>query len=92
MRPPKADIRPSTTSRHGDSREDNYAWLRDANWQEVMKKPEVLAPDIRTYLEDENDQDPHDETLREELPCETRRRSADRGSNRRVSTMGLGSN
>ena len=33
---------------------DDYAWLKDANWQEVLRNPERLDPDIRSYLEAEN--------------------------------------
>ena len=53
--PPKADKRPVTLSNHGIERTDNYAWLRDNNWQEVMRDPSVLDTDIRAYLEAEND-------------------------------------
>lgn len=34
--------------------DDAYAWLRADNWQEVMRKPETLAADIRAHLEAEN--------------------------------------
>ncbi len=34
--------------------DDPYAWLRDDNWQEVMRNPDMLATDIRRYLEEEN--------------------------------------
>ncbi len=54
MRPPVAPLRPETLTRHGDVRKDPYGWLRDDNWQEVMRDPTVLAPDIRAYLEAEN--------------------------------------
>ena len=33
---------------------DDYAWLRAANWQAVMRDPLLLAPDIRAHLEAEN--------------------------------------
>jgi oligopeptidase B len=33
---------------------DEYAWLKDPNWQEVLRQPELLQPDIRAYLEAEN--------------------------------------
>src|SRR6202012_5677878 len=33
---------------------DDYAWLKDPNWQEVLRDPSVLDSDIRTYLEAEN--------------------------------------
>ena len=34
---------------------DDYAWLKDAKWQEVLRDPAILDADIRTYLEAEND-------------------------------------
>ena len=33
---------------------DDYAWLKDANWQKVLRDPALLQPDIRAYLEAEN--------------------------------------
>ena len=54
MPPPIADRRPIADTRHGHTRVDPYAWLRDDNWQQVMKEPAVLAADIRAYLEAEN--------------------------------------
>ena len=52
--PPKADCRPVTITHHGRERIDNYAWLKDENWQEVMRDPSKLKKEIRTYLEAEN--------------------------------------
>ena len=52
--PPSAEARPVTLTIHGVTRQDEYAWLRADNWQEVMRDPSVLAPDIRAYLEAEN--------------------------------------
>ncbi|MDA7947673.1 MAG: S9 family peptidase [Hyphomicrobiaceae bacterium] len=52
--PPATGKRPVEDTRHGITRTDNYAWLRADNWQEVMRDPSVLAPDIRTVLEAEN--------------------------------------
>ncbi|MGC1439260.1 MAG: S9 family peptidase [Burkholderiaceae bacterium] len=52
--PPRAPIRPVTMQTHGISRTDNYAWLRAENWQQVMRDPSVLDPDIRSYLDAEN--------------------------------------
>ncbi|HVW57181.1 MAG TPA: S9 family peptidase [Rhizobiaceae bacterium] len=40
--------------RHGIRREDDYAWLRAANWQDVFKDPALLDPAIRKHLEAEN--------------------------------------
>jgi oligopeptidase B len=39
---------------HGVTLHDPYDWLRAENWQEVMRKPDTLASDIRAYLEAEN--------------------------------------
>ena len=54
-KPPVAEKRPQTDVRHGIARSDDYAWLRADNWREVMNDPSALAPDIRAYLEAEND-------------------------------------
>lgn len=51
---PKADARPQSDTHHGITRTDDYAWLRDPDWREVMRAPEKLAPDIRSYIEAEN--------------------------------------
>jgi oligopeptidase B len=52
--PPVAPKRPAPFTRHGITVSDDYAWLKDAKWQEVLRDPSVLEPDIRTYLEAEN--------------------------------------
>ena len=39
---------------HGITRSDPFAWLRDNNWQAVMKDPHALDADIRAHLEAEN--------------------------------------
>jgi len=52
--PPVAEKRAVVTVRHGVRMVDDYAWLRDPKWQEVMHDPDVLAPDIRAYLDAEN--------------------------------------
>ena len=51
---PRARKVPATDTHHGITRTDNYAWLRDENWREVMRDPSVLDKDIRAYLEAEN--------------------------------------
>jgi len=33
---------------------DEFAWLRDPNWQAVMRDPSLLDPAIRAHLESEN--------------------------------------
>jgi oligopeptidase B len=52
--PPTAERRPTFTVQHGVELVDEYAWLRAANWQEVMRDPGTLDPGIRAYLEAEN--------------------------------------
>lgn len=52
--PPKAEKRPVTTTRHGVTLTDDYAWLKAENWQEVIRDPSVLPDDIRAYLVAEN--------------------------------------
>ncbi|MBN9060886.1 MAG: S9 family peptidase [Rhizobiales bacterium 65-9] len=52
--PPAAERRPSSFTRHGLTVSDDYAWLKDANWREVLREPARLAPDIRAHLEAEN--------------------------------------
>ena len=52
--PPVADKRPVTIEQHGVKRVDNYGWMRDENWQEVLRDPGKLDGDIRDHLEAEN--------------------------------------
>ena len=51
---PRTERRPVEDSHHGIVRVDEFAWLRDDNWQEVFKDPAVLDPAIRAHLEEEN--------------------------------------
>ena len=52
---PSAPRRPHSFTTHGIAVVDDYAWLKDANWQEVLRDPGILNADIREYLEAEND-------------------------------------
>jgi oligopeptidase B len=54
VKPPIATRKPSAATWHGVELADDYAWLKADNWQEVMRDPAVLAPEIRAYLEAEN--------------------------------------
>lgn len=54
LTPPTAEQRPVTIEQLGRTRTDEFAWLRDDNWQEVMRDPSVLQADIRAHLEAEN--------------------------------------
>jgi len=51
---PTAAKRPQKTTQLGRTRTDNYAWLKDDNWQAVMNEPAALDPVIRAHLEAEN--------------------------------------
>ena len=51
---PVAPRRPHSFTTHGITVTDDYAWLKDKDWQEVLLDPSVLDPDIRNYLEAEN--------------------------------------
>ena len=53
-KPPVAPRVAKTTEQVGRTRVDHYAWLKDENWQQVMRDPSVLREDIRDYLEAEN--------------------------------------
>ena len=53
-KPPVAPQKPVSATLHGIARSDDYTWLKDADWQRVMREPETLDPDIRAYLEAEN--------------------------------------
>ena len=55
LSPPAAEKRLVTKSVHRFTLEDEYAWLKAANWQEVLKKPKTLPADIYQLLKDEND-------------------------------------
>jgi oligopeptidase B len=52
--PPLAPKHPHVRTFHGLALADDYAWLKDANWQQVLRDPSVLDPAIRAYLEAEN--------------------------------------
>ena len=53
VRPPRAARGDEVTERHGHRLADPYAWLRDPDWQRVMREPEALQPDIREHIEAE---------------------------------------
>ncbi len=51
---PRAIKKPKTLRQLGFTRTDDYAWLKDENWQQVMSDPSVLNPEIRDHLLAEN--------------------------------------
>lgn len=52
--PPVAARVPKVIEQLGRTRTDDYAWMKDENWQAVMRDPSVLRPDIRAHLDLEN--------------------------------------
>ena len=75
---PQAAKKSYSDTHHNITRSDPYAWLRDGNWQQVMKDPQALDGDIRAHLEAENAYTDavmaSTETLQEQLFDEMRRR------------------
>jgi oligopeptidase B len=51
---PIAPRRPHSFTTHGITVVDDYAWLKDDDWQEVLRDPSLLDADIREYLVAEN--------------------------------------
>ena len=51
---PVAEQRPVEIEQLGFTRVDEYQWIKDENWQQVMREPETLDPDIRALLDAEN--------------------------------------
>lgn len=51
---PEYTKNPILITDHNIKRTDEYSWLRDKNWQEMFKNPEILNPEIREKLEEEN--------------------------------------
>ena len=54
LTPPVAPRRPHSTTTHGITIVDDYAWLKDENWQDVLRDPSILDTEIRKHLEAEN--------------------------------------
>ena len=52
--PPTARRDPKTITQLGRSRVDDYAWMKDDNWKDVLRDPKVLRADIREHLTAEN--------------------------------------
>ncbi|THD81637.1 MAG: S9 family peptidase [Phenylobacterium sp.] len=52
--PPRAPKRPHRIEQLGRVRVDDYAWMKDENWQQVLRDPASLRADVREHLEAEN--------------------------------------
>ncbi len=55
VKPPVARRETRVIEQLGRIRADDYAWMRDDNWQLLLRDPSVLRLDIRTHLVAEND-------------------------------------
>jgi oligopeptidase B len=52
--PPRAKKDPHRIEQLGRVRVDDYAWMKDEAWQQVLRDPKVLRADVREHLEAEN--------------------------------------
>jgi len=52
--PPPAKKKSVLKIYHGHSLDDPYHWLRDPDWQKVMDDPDLLSPEILSWIEGEN--------------------------------------
>jgi oligopeptidase B len=52
--PPVARKDPKRIEQLGRARADDYAWMKDDAWQQVLRDPKVLRADVRVHLEAEN--------------------------------------
>ncbi|HEY9233808.1 MULTISPECIES: S9 family peptidase [Phenylobacterium] len=53
-KPPAARRDPKVIEQLGRTRTDDYAWMKDDNWREVLRDPAALRADVREHLEVEN--------------------------------------
>jgi oligopeptidase B len=53
-KPPAAAKVPHRIEQLGRARVDDYAWMKDENWRQVLRDPKALRADIRAHLEAEN--------------------------------------
>ena len=52
--PPVAPKVPHRIEQLGRVRVDDYAWMKDDNWQQVLRDPKTLREDVRAHLDAEN--------------------------------------
>ena len=55
MKIPQLKKKPELKSCHNVTWEDDYSWIHQENILEVLKDSSKLLPEVRKYLEDEND-------------------------------------
>jgi len=54
MNIPKLSQQKTIKKCHGISWQDNYAWIHQKNILKILKDPKTLNPEIRKYLEENN--------------------------------------
>ena len=54
MKVPQLEKKKELKSCHNVTWEDNYSWIHQDNILEVLKDSSKLLPEVRKYLEDEN--------------------------------------
>ena len=54
MKIPRLEKKPEIKSCHNTKWEDNYSWIHQKNILEVLKDSSKLLPEVRKYLEEEN--------------------------------------
>jgi oligopeptidase B len=52
--PPLARKEPKRIEQLGRVRTDDYAWMKDDNWQKVLRDPKLIKDDVKTHLTAEN--------------------------------------
>ena len=52
--PPKPRKAPQTFTQLGRVRVDDYAWMKDDNWQAVLRDPSQVKAEVREHLTAEN--------------------------------------
>ncbi|MEE9439038.1 MAG: S9 family peptidase [Saprospiraceae bacterium] len=52
---PIARIEPKALTAHGDTRIDNYYWMKLSDEQKLAKKPDTITSEVVKYLNQEND-------------------------------------
>ncbi len=55
MKIPQLEKKPEIKSCHNTTWEDNYSWIHQSNILDVLKDNSKLSPEVRKYLEKEND-------------------------------------
>ena len=52
--PPTPRKDPKTITQLGRTRTDDYAWMKDDNWQAVLRDPTLIKADVKEHLTAEN--------------------------------------